>query len=133
MRRLFSDMSLCTPEKSLTNEFQRGKWQLIDYETEKSLRGTMVSALPEQACGSLELPLNSADPHKIFLGINYTKALYNEWPSYGQLEVKLSGEDGFRRVGAEFQGPHAGHIPNKMGIRNEIYKSVQEAYGKQLI
>jgi hypothetical protein len=46
------------------------------------------------------------------------------------LAVKLSGDFGYARVGAENMRQHAGHIPSKMGVVNEIYKSIQEAYWK---
>ena len=128
--RMIVDLSCCQPAHRLTRDFQKGFWQLLDYETEDRCRGVMVSAFPEEDCGTLTLSLNVDGPHRIFLGINYTKTVYSTWSSYGQLEVKLTGDRGFRRVGAENPGPHADNIPNKMGVRNEIYKAIQEAYWK---
>ncbi|MGI9430234.1 MAG: family 10 glycosylhydrolase, partial [Bythopirellula sp.] len=39
--------------------------------------------------------------YKIYLGIHATKSHYRGRSSYGQLEVKLTGDAGFRRVGPE--------------------------------
>src|SRR5262245_1781893 len=91
-----SDMSQCQPSEALSRGFEKDRWQLIDYETVEGVKGTMVSARPESRCAALTLPLNVEGLYKIYVGINYTKAEYLEWPSYGQLEVKLSTEDGFR-------------------------------------
>jgi len=127
---VLSDMSLCTPGNRLTRDFEDGCWQLVDYETVDGVRGIMAFASGSQDTGELTLPLNVTGPHKIFLGINYTKPQEVNWSSYGELAVKLDGDFGYSRVGAENMRQHAGHIPSKMGIVNEIYKSIQEAYWK---
>jgi hypothetical protein len=90
-------MSRCTPSTALTRRFEPNRWQLVDYETEEGVKGSLVSAFPDQNCGELTLPLEAEGLHKIYLGINYTKAPYPEWSPYGHLEVKLTGESGFRR------------------------------------
>ena len=123
---ILSDLTQCSPDLRLNRDFEPGKWQMLDYETVEDVSGTMVSAFPEEDCGELELPLGVTGPHQIYLGINYTKDHYSRWSSFGQLEVKLSGENGFRRVGAE----QLDSDPSKMGIKNVIYKSVQEPYWK---
>ena len=125
-----ADMSRCTPSAALTRKFERNRWQQIDYETEDGVKGSFVSAYPDQECGELTLPLEADGLHKIYLGINYTKAPYPEWSPYGQLEVKLTGEAGFRRVSAEPLGSSGPNVPLKMGDGTEMYKSVQEAYWK---
>ena len=125
-----SDMSLCHPPDAFTRDFELGRWQLIEYETVEGVEGVMASAFPEKECPEITLPLGVTGPHQIFLGVNYTKTRHPSSSSYGQLEVKLTGDYGFRRVGAEYMGDHAGHIPPKMGVKNEIYKSIQEAYWK---
>ena len=73
------DMSACLPQDALTRNFESGKWQILECETE-------------------------------------------------QLDVRFTGYPGYRKIGAEFNGQHAGHLPNKMGVKNKIYKSIQECY-----
>ena len=122
-----SDMSQCQPAAALSRSFERGRWQLVDYETMAGVKGTMASAGPEDCCGTLTLPLNAEGMHRIYLGINYTRTPYHEWSSHGQLEVKLSRDAGFRRVAAE-----AGSVmedgQSKLGEGQDLYKSIQEAY-----
>lgn len=124
-----SDMSQASPASALTREFREGRWQLLDYETEEGVKGVMAAAFPEKGCSELTLPLDVRGPHRIYLGINYTKAHYVEWSPYGQLEVKLSGATGFRRVGIESETAGADGRP-KTGVNNDIFKAIQEAYWK---
>ena len=128
--KYIADMSRSRPAGALSEDFADGKWRLVDYETREGVKGVMASALPETDCPELTLPLDAEGPHRIFLGINYTKVKYPSWSFYGQLEVKLTGEPGFRRVGIEAPSQHAKKTDPKIGIKNEIYKSVQEAYWK---
>jgi hypothetical protein len=125
-----SDMSACQPGDNLTREFEDGRWQLIDYETEDGVKGVMALAAPEHDCGELTIPLDVQGPHRIYLGVNYTKTKHKEFSSYGRLAVKLTGDHGYRRVGAEPLGEHTGALKSKLGVKNEIYKSIQEAYWK---
>jgi hypothetical protein len=92
------------------------------------VKGVMASAYPEQNCGELTLPLAARGVFKIFLGINYTKSKYG-FPSYGQLEIKLSGDAAFRRVAAE-DGVNDDDGKLKIGVNNDCYQSVQEAFWK---
>jgi hypothetical protein len=122
-----SDLSRCEPAAALTRTFEPGRWQLVDYETEEGVKGVMAASYPEHRCAELTLPLNVRGPHKIYLGINYTKAHYPEWSPYGQLDVKLTGDDGFRRAGIEAETvTAAGEL--KIGVNNDCFKSIQEAY-----
>jgi len=105
-------MSECTPRDRLTKDFKDGCWQLIGYETEDGVRGIMASAFGSHDSGELTLPLDVTGPHRIFLGINYTKPQDVGWSSYGELAVKLDGDFGYSRVGAENMRQHAGHIPS---------------------
>src|SRR5262245_60938796 len=59
-----SDMSRCAPAGRLTRSLEKGRWQLIDYETAEGVKGVMASAYPDQACGELTLPLAAQGPHK---------------------------------------------------------------------
>ena len=124
-----SDMSKASPAAALGREFRKDQWQLLDYETVEGVKGVMVSAFPETQCPELTLPLDVQGPHRIYLGVNYTKTHYFEWSPYGQLDVKLSGEQGFRRVGAEAGTADASGHP-KIGVNNDIFKAIQEAYWK---
>jgi hypothetical protein len=122
-----ADLSRCEPAAALTRSFEAGRWQLIDYETEDGVKGVMAAAYPEHRCAELTLPLNARGPHEVYLGINYTKARYPEWSPYGLLDVKLSGDDGFRRVAVESETVGAdGKL--KIGESSHCYKSIQEAY-----
>ncbi len=120
-----SDLTRCTPTSRLTRTFERGRWQLIDYETAEGVKGVMACALPDQDCGELTLPLEATGPCRIFLGINYTKVQYEG----GAVQVKLDDDPSFRRVGME------GGVTNesgdlKVGVNNYNHKSIQEAYWK---
>ena len=55
-RRVFSDLSACTPATFLSRKRQRGQWTLVDYATEDGVTGTMVFAYPEEGTGPLTLP-----------------------------------------------------------------------------
>ncbi|MCF7761658.1 MAG: family 10 glycosylhydrolase [Cephaloticoccus sp.] len=128
-RTFRANMSLCVPKERLSRNFENGRWQLIDYETVEGVQGAMVSAYPEYDCGELTLPLEAQGPHKIFLGINYTKAKYSDNTSYGQLDVKLDRDPGFRRVGLEV-GTNLANGDQKIGVNNFNHKSIQEVYWK---
>ncbi len=127
-----SDLSRCEPRERLSSAEATDTWRLIEYETEDGLNGTMVAARPEHECGELTLPLDVNGPHRVFLGINYTKSKYTTWHSddilYGQLEVKLSDDFGFHRVGLEVTSTSTGVGPGKSGVSNSLYKSIQDAY-----
>jgi hypothetical protein len=118
-----SDMSQCQPAAALSRRFAKDRWRLIDYETEPGIKAVMVSIQPEHRGGELTLPLHAAGPHRIILGINYTKARYPEWPGYGQLDVKLSGDAGFRRV-----APESGSV-QQFGRRDALDALHREAAG----
>lgn len=125
-----ADMSVCEPTDAMGRDFSAGEWQLTDYETVEGVKGVMASAFPEYTCPELTLPLEADGLFKIYLGINYTKTHHRGFPSYGQLEVKLTDDDGFHRVGSEPIDAKSDGIPSKMGVKNDMYKSIQEAYWK---
>lgn len=115
-----SDLSLCEPSSSLTRKFESDKWQLVDYETTEGVSGTMLYARPEENCSPLTIPLNAKGFHRVYLGINYTNSHYPGWSSHGQIDVKLSGDRGYRRVAAELRGLEG----------QDLFKSVVEVYWK---
>lgn len=98
---IVSDLSRCEPAGRLVRGFEAGCWQLIAYETTDGTKGNMVSAIPEEDCGELTLPLGVTGPHRIYIATHDTKSRYEGSSSYGRLEVKLSSDPGFRRVGPE--------------------------------
>jgi hypothetical protein len=124
-----ADLSRCLPASRLTRNFAAGSWNLVDYETEDGLKGVMAAAYPDQDCGELTLPLDAKGAFQIFLGINYTKAPWDFSSPYGQLEVKLSDDPGFRRVAAE-DGVNGEDGKTKMGVNNDCYRAIQETYWK---
>ncbi|HVT73698.1 MAG TPA: twin-arginine translocation signal domain-containing protein [Lacunisphaera sp.] len=124
-----SDLTKCTPAARLTRSFEEGRWQMVDYETEEGVKGTMLYATPEHDCGELTLPLEAAGLCRIHLGINYTKTDYNIDSPYGLIQVKLDHEPAFRRVAMEDGVANERGDP-KVGVNNFNNKSIQEAYWK---
>jgi hypothetical protein len=121
---IISDMSKCTPASALTRDYEKDKWQLHDYETDHGVKGIMVSALPEHRVSELKLPLGVEGIYKIYLGIHYTRPhASDEHSSYGSVEVKLTGDTGFRRVGLEVEDA-------EIDSDTERYKSMHESYWK---
>jgi hypothetical protein len=120
-----SDMSQCLPAKNLSRSFEKDRWQLIEYETTEGVKGFMVSARPDERCGELTLALDAKGLYKIYLGIHMTKSHFRGDSNYGQLEVKLSRDAGFRRVGPEHE------TTGKLGDDDpDINKAITEAYWK---
>lgn len=115
-----ADLSRASPASALTREFARGQWQLVNYETEEGVKGSMVYARPEEQCATLTLPLDVAGTHHIYLGFNHTNSPYPDFSSHGQIDVKLTRDPGFRRVVAETGGLEG----------QPLFKSVQECYWK---
>jgi hypothetical protein len=103
---ILSDLSVCQPAAALAREKRPGCWHLVDYETDDGLKGVMLYARPEVNAPEISLPLPDG-LFKIHLGINYAKSEYGDrlhnlpWSAYGNVEVKLSGDVGFHRAGAE--------------------------------
>ncbi|MHC4214096.1 MAG: family 10 glycosylhydrolase [Planctomycetota bacterium] len=125
-----SDMSKCLPAKNLSKTFEKDHWHLVDYETIEGVKGFMASANPDQKCGELTLPLNAKGLYKIFLGIHETKSHFRGSSSYGQMEVKLTKDQGFRRIGPE-HGTVDEDGTTKFGDDDpSIDKVITEAYWK---
>lgn len=115
-----SDLSRAEPASALTRDFAPGRWQLVDYETEEGVKGSMLYARPEEECATLMLPLERQGLHRIFLGFNSTNSHYVGWSSHGQIDVRLTRDPGFRRVVAETGGAEG----------QDLFKSIQECYWK---
>jgi hypothetical protein len=134
---VYADMSFCSPAGALAREWSEGVWRLVEYETGDGLKGTMVYARPELNAPPLELALNASGLYRIYLGINYTKSRYHyqKYSSYGALNVKLTSDQGFTRVGAEQAvikpAATSRSLPTlKLGKGQFIPRSIQEVYWK---
>lgn len=103
---------------------------MIDYEAVDGTKGCMVSAVPEEDCGELTLPLGVTGPHRIYLGTHDAKSKYEGSSSYGRLDVKLSGDPGFRRVGPEDETRNADGTTKFGGDAEGGDKVITEAYWK---
>jgi hypothetical protein len=125
-----ADMSQCTPAENHSRTFEANKWHLVEFETSNKIKGYMASARADQRCGELTLPLNIKGYYKIFVGIFFTKSHYRGSSSYGQLEVKLTDDAGFRRVGPEHETKDEDGR-SKFGDEDvNIHKAITEAYWK---
>ena len=125
-----SDMSQCLPAENFSRSFGKDHWQLIDFETTEGIKGFMASAYPDQSCGELTLPLNAQGLYKIYLGIHLTKSHYPGNSSYGELEVKLTNDVGFRRVGPEHNTIDEDGTTKFGDDEPDINKVITEAYWK---
>ncbi|MHC4559316.1 MAG: family 10 glycosylhydrolase [Planctomycetota bacterium] len=125
-----SDMSRCLPAKNLSRSFEKDRWQLIDYDTTEGVKGFMASARPDQSCGELTLFLDAEGLYKIYLGIHMTKSHYRGDSNYGQLEVKLTRDAGFRRVGPEHKTVDEDGSTKFGDDDPDINKAITEAYWK---
>ncbi|UCD57957.1 MAG: hypothetical protein JSV16_02255, partial [Candidatus Hydrogenedentota bacterium] len=124
-RLIRSDMSRCLPAKNLSRSFEKDRWNLVEYETTEGLKGVMAYARPDEKCGQLRLPLDAKGIYRIYLGIHFTKSHYRGDSNYGQMEVKLTRDAGFRRVGPEHE------TRGKLGDDDpDINKAITEAYWK---
>ncbi len=127
---VISDMSVCKPAKNLSRTFEKNKWQLVEYETVEGIKGFMASAYPDQTCGELTLPLNAKGVYKIYLGIYESKSHYKGDSKYGRFEVKLTDDQGYRRVGPEWQTVDEDGSDKFGGHEVKIYKAITDAYWK---
>jgi len=125
-----SDMSKCQPSKNFSHRYKKDRWQLIEYETTEGVKGFMASARPDHKCGELRLPLEAQGLYKIYLGIHMTKSHYRGDSNYGQLEVKLTGDAGFRRVGPEHKTVDEDGSGKFEDDDPDIHKAITEAYWK---
>jgi hypothetical protein len=125
-----SDMSRCRPVKNYSRTFEKNRWSLVDYETQNGIKGIMASARPDQSCGELTLPLEVSGVYKIYLGIFLTKSHFQGSSSYGQMEVKLTNDRGYRRVGPEDETRNEDGSDKFGGEDVNIHKSITEAYWK---
>jgi hypothetical protein len=84
-----SDMSQCRPASALSEKQEKGRWQLIPYETEE-VSGTLVITAPE-----LALPLGVSGWHAVYVGY------WNPFYAYDNgtiVKIKLSGDAAFCRI-----------------------------------
>lgn len=131
---LFTDMGACSPASAISREQKPGSWFAVDYQTEDGVAGTTVYAEPEHPAPALTLRLGLEGWHAIHIGINYTRTeLSSGWDESpaAMLRVRLSGDEAFTRIGAEFLFKGApGNYPNKMGRLAETWNSIYEVHWK---
>ena len=134
---IHTDMSVYRPEISLARKWRENSWLLVDYETFDGTTGIMAFADPVLRAPEIELPLNAEGLYKIHLGVNYTKStyalVYSGYSQYGELQVRLSGDLGFSRVGAETSvrvDPVTGEKGSKCGKGKFVPQSIQDTYWK---
>jgi hypothetical protein len=72
---VITDMGLCAPGSSLSPRAEKGRWQLIDYET-GSMKGRMIWASEEADAAPLSLPLNVKGWHAIFVGLASSSSIF---------------------------------------------------------
>lgn len=132
-----SDMSKCEPATALSRAPKQGSWRMVDYETEEGVKGIMLFAAPEDRAPEITLSLHVVGPHKIYVGINYTRSSFGdtlhhtEWSLYGTTWIKLSKDEGFSRFTPEIWWRHAvGRFPSKTGKETSIWHSIHETYWK---
>ncbi len=131
---ILADMLRCEPPQPLWKNPRKGCWQIVSFETEEGIKGNMAYASPEDEAGEIRLPLKVSGVYKIFLGINYTRTPgsdtfhHRQWPLYGQLEAKLTNDNGYSRFALEI-GWSSDNI-QKVGRDSQVYKSIQEVYWK---
>ena len=142
---VLSDLSVCQPATHLSRERERGRWSLVDYETEDGVAGTMVFAYPNEGTGELALPIDVRGHYRVHVGINYQRVPggdllhHSPWPIYGQVQLKLDGDPGFTRFALEvgwkvdsgwkLKGGMEGEVGgSRVGKSMQIYLSIQETF-----
>ena len=125
-----SDMSKCVPSEHFAYGYETDRWQLDEFETTEGVKGFMASARPDHRCGELTLPLEAEGLYRIYLGIHATKSHYRGNSSYGQLEVKLTDDVGFRRVGPEDETEDRDGTTKFGDDDPSLEKVITEAYWK---
>jgi hypothetical protein len=95
------------------------------------ITGVMAFAASGEGTPEIRLPIKLKGPHRIFVGINYTRSNqgdflhHSEWPLYGQLQLKLDGDVGFPHF-ALIYGWRGSNAPARVGKDSEVYRSMQE-------
>jgi hypothetical protein len=97
---LICDLRACTPPDAFSSNPESGGWLAQDYELTDGTKGCMVTADPLKGAKDLSVKLKARGIYNIFIGSNYFKQCYNPSP-YGSLWIKLSGDEGFSRIGHE--------------------------------
>lgn len=111
---MISDMGACLPTSSISDNWGAGLWHRVPYELENGTKGVMLFAEPEDHASEIVLKLNITGRYKIFVGMNYGFCVYHnahtdrlvEW-DYGAIFLKLTGDNGFSRIGNEKYDQHA--------------------------
>ncbi|MBL9213906.1 MAG: hypothetical protein JNG83_00370 [Opitutaceae bacterium] len=141
----FSDLSRCAPAAALTRERARGRWSLVDYETEDGVAGTMAFAYPNEGAPPVTLTVEARGRYRVYAGINYSRVPggdhlhHSPWPIYGQVQLKFDDDVGYTRFALEagwkvdsgwklktgMEGHGGG---SRIGKSMQIYTSIQETF-----
>ena len=140
---MISDLSTAQPRSALADRPKEGCWYAMDYELADGTKGVMLTSDPHLGAAEVEIPLGLAGKYKIYVGVNYFMQCYEAGRAptpkgYGSLWIKLTGDRGFSRIGAEKydlseQGRYELKILGELyknGDNKESYNTVYEAYWK---
>ena len=81
---LITDLSQCTPKTALADKRRRGRWKVLEYET-NTHGGKCIAALPNTGAPPVTLPLNTEGWHAVYIGLNS-----------GMAKVKLTGDPAYQ-------------------------------------
>ena len=80
-----TDLDRCRPQHALTDGAQRGRWRMINHETD-ALSGVMLMAGPETGAAQVTYPLDLVGWHAVSIGAYVMPGVDIE------LQVKLSDD-----------------------------------------
>ncbi len=92
-----ADLDRCLPADALSSFPTRGRWRMLDYDTD-DFSGVMLLAGPETAAPEITYPLNVTGWHAVSVGV------FPHYEEGSEVLVRLSGDDTFsmlRRVNEE--------------------------------
>lgn len=97
---ILSDMSLCQPPDALSAKREQGRWQMIEYVTDRD-RGVMLSAGPETKAPEVKLPLGAEGWHAIHVACRGSG-----WQGQTTLRIKLTDDPCFSSISSDVSDFH---------------------------
>ena len=110
---LISDLSVCTPAEALSETRRRGRWKVMDYETQ-AFAGKCLWALPDTGAAPVTLPLGVSGWHAVYLG------LASQHGGGNRIRVKLTDDLAFQ------------HRSHKNGVIEEVFFRCADLTGQSL-
>ena len=89
-----SQMDRCQPTSALSTGKEKGKWQLLTYETDE-VNGTMISASSYINAPDVTLPLDACGWHAVYVGYLHPFFAYD---GRFLVKLKLTGDAAFRNI-----------------------------------